>query len=54
MDIKKEEPQIVKLSLRLPAEDKQEILEYGITHDLTMSQVIRRAIKQFLNNDDNY
>jgi len=43
--------QLVKMSLRIPEEEKEAISEYAKAHDLSMSQVIRKAIKEFLNKE---
>lgn len=39
-----------KMSIRIDAEDKAALAAYAKENDLTMSQVIRRIIKDFLNN----
>lgn len=39
-----------KMSIRIDAEDKAALAVYAKENDLTMSQVIRRIIKDFLNN----
>lgn len=39
-----------KVSIRIDAEDKIALAAYAKANDLTMSQVIRRIIKDFLNN----
>lgn len=39
-----------KMSIRIDAEDKIALAAYAKANDLTMSQVIRRIIKDFLNN----
>lgn len=36
------------IGIRLEESEKQEIIEYANAHDLTISQVVRRAIKEFL------
>lgn len=41
-----------KMSIRIDAEDKAALLTYAKENDLTMSQVIRRIIKDFLNSLD--
>lgn len=38
-----------KMSIRIDAEDKAALAAYAKENDLTMSQVIRRIIKDFLN-----
>lgn len=40
--------EVTKLSLRIGLEEKEAIAKYAEENDLSMSQVIRRAIKQFL------
>lgn len=45
--------EVTKLSLRIGTEEKDLIAKYAEENDLSMSQVIRRAIKQFLKNVDN-
>lgn len=37
------------ISFRIPAEEKHALEEYCAKNDLSMSQVIRRAIKEYLN-----
>lgn len=43
--------QLVKMSLRLSQTEKEAISQYAADHDLSMSQVIRKAIKEFLNKE---
>lgn len=43
--------QLVKMSLRVSEGEKEAISEYAKMHDLSMSQVIRKAIKEFLNKE---
>ena len=38
----------VVIAVRMSKEDKQALLMYGKEHDLNISQIIRRAIKEFL------
>ena len=40
------------LSLRLPKEEKEMLADYAQEHDLSMSQVIRKAIKELLNKEE--
>ena len=40
--------QLVKISLRITEAEKQAITEYAEKNDLSMSQVVRKAIKEFL------
>lgn len=42
--------QLVQMSLRLSESEKEAIAKYAAEHDLSMSQVLRKAIKEFLNN----
>lgn len=44
--------EVTKLSLRIGIEEKELIAKYAEENDLSMSQVIRRAIKQFLKNQE--
>ena len=39
------------VSVRLSEEEKLSLLEYARAHDLSMSQIIRKAIKEFLANN---
>lgn len=39
-----------KVSIRIDTKDKIALAAYAKANDLTMSQVIRRVIKDFLNN----
>lgn len=41
------------VSIRLSDEEKKALQEFAAKQDLTMSQVIRRAIKEFLNKEQN-
>lgn len=43
--------QLVKMSLRVSETEKEAIAQYAQEHDLSMSQVIRKAIKEFLNKE---
>lgn len=45
-----ENNKIGKVSIRLDPKDKAALVAYAKANDLTMSQVIRRIIKDFLNN----
>jgi predicted transcriptional regulator len=36
------------ITVRLSAEEKEALLNYANEQDLTMSQVVRRALKEFL------
>lgn len=40
--------QLVKMSLRIAESEKEAIAQYAEAHDLSMSQVVRKAIKEFL------
>ena len=40
------------VSVRLDTETKEEMLRLAEEQDLTVSQIIRRAIKQYLNKED--
>ena len=42
---------MTKISVRISKEEKEILIEYGNDNDLTMSQIIRRAIKEFLANN---
>lgn len=44
----KEKEEVTKLSLRISAEEKEAIAKYAEANDLSMSQVIRKAVKLFL------
>ena len=48
MKNKNNNEEVTKLSLRIGLEEKEIIAKYAEENDLSMSQVIRRAIKQFL------
>ena len=37
------------VSIKINLEDKRALQEYAFAHDLSLSQVIRKAIKEFLN-----
>ena len=39
------------VSVRLTAEEKKEIKEYADKHDLSISQVIRKAVKELIKNN---
>ena len=43
--------EMTTLSLRLPKEEKEAIMQYAQAHDLSMSQVIRKVIKELLNKE---
>ena len=40
-----------KMSIRIDLEDKEALAKYAKQNDLTMSQLIRRMIKEFLKNN---
>ena len=40
-----------KMSIRIDLEDKEALAQYAKNNDLTMSQLIRRMIKEFLKNN---
>ena len=40
------------VSVRLTLEEKEELIQYCGKNDLTMSQVIRKAIKEYLGGQD--
>lgn len=40
-----------KMSIRISQKDKELLAQYARDNDLTMSQVIRRMIKEFLTNN---
>ena len=40
--------EITKISFRLSIEEKDKLVEYCEANDLNMSQVIRKAIREFL------
>jgi predicted transcriptional regulator len=40
--------EMTTLSLRLPKEEKEALAQYAQAHDLSMSQVIRKAVKSLL------
>ena len=40
-----------KMSIRIDLEDKEALVQYAKDNDLTVSQVIRRMIKEFLKNN---
>ena len=42
-----------KMSIRIDREDKEALASYAKENDLTMSQLIRRMIKDFLKNNCN-
>lgn len=41
------------ITIRLEESEKQAIAQYASENDLSMSQVVRRAIKMLLNTDSN-
>lgn len=45
------EDKMSKMSIRISQEDKELLAQYAQENDLTMSQVIRRMIKEFLTNN---
>lgn len=40
------------ISIRIEDDEKEQIQKYADEHDLSMSQVIRRAIREFLAESD--
>lgn len=42
----------VNMSLRITQDEKEKIMIYAMKNELTMSQAIRRAIKDFLNKQE--
>lgn len=47
-----EKKETAKLSIIISVEEKDMIQTYAEENDLSMSQVIRRAIKEFLNKEN--
>lgn len=45
--------EMTSISIRLSAEEKEALAQYAVEQDLTMSQVVRRAIKEFLKQQNN-
>ena len=39
---------MTKISFRISIDEKEELLKFAEINDLTISQIIRRAVKQFL------
>jgi predicted transcriptional regulator len=46
--LKKEVNLLTTISIRIEEEEKEALQKYAKEHDLTVSQVVRRAIKEFL------
>ena len=44
---------MTNIGIRLEESEKQAIVEYANAHDLSISQVVRRAIKEFLAKENN-
>lgn len=44
---------MTNIGIRLEESEKQAIVEYANAHDLSISQVVRRAIKEFLIKENN-
>ena len=44
---------MTNIGIRLEENEKQAIIEYANAHDLSISQVVRRAIKEFLAKENN-
>lgn len=42
---------MIPLTVKIPEEDKQILEEYCKENDMTMSQVVRKLIKDFLKNN---
>lgn len=42
----------VKISIRLTQTEKDELQNFAQAQDLTMSQVIRKALKEYINKTD--
>lgn len=40
------------ISVRVTKEEKEALIKYAEKHDLTMSQVIRKALKEFLQDEE--
>ncbi len=40
--------EITTITIRLPREDKNELMEYAKEHDLNASQIIRQLIRNYL------
>ena len=49
----KEVIKLTNIGIRLEESEKQAIVEYANAHDLSISQVVRRAIKEFLAKENN-
>ena len=49
----KNSEEMTKTSFRLSVAEKQALDEYAANNDLSVSQVIRRAIRQYLSLDSN-
>ena len=39
---------MTKISFRISIDEKEALMEFAENNDLTISQIIRRAVKQFL------
>jgi predicted transcriptional regulator len=46
--LEKEVNLLTTISIRIEEEEKEALQKYAKEHDLTVSQVVRRAIKEFL------
>ncbi len=44
--------EMTTLSLRLSKDEKEAIMQYAQEHDLSMSQVIRKAVKDLLDKEE--
>lgn len=44
---------MTKVSFRLSLEEKEKLMQFAEENDLTISQVIRRSVKKFLENKVN-
>lgn len=44
-------PENTNITIRLSINEKSALQKYAEEHDLTMSQIVRRAIKDFLEKD---
>lgn len=43
---------MTKISFRISIDEKEALMEFAENNDLTISQIIRRAVKQFLEKVD--
>ena len=41
----------IKLTIKIDKEEKEKILKYAIQNNITMSEVVRKTIKDFFNNE---